>query len=171
MRRSLLSALVVLSVAAGVACGSAPSGSPAQPMYDQFDRDWQYWMTQYPEVATSLGVPGGEGRWTDYSRDAIVARSTYLRESLDRLKFVDRTVLDERDQLNYDLYLQMLEAAVEGLDFHNDAIPVRGVIPRNLMMPDRIVDPDELDVRFVKGVQEGLDNREPGHRPACAGRV
>lgn len=104
-------------------------------MYDQFDRDWQYWMAQYPEVAAALGVPGGEGRWTDYTRDAIANRETYLRNSLDRFKFLDRAGLGEADQLNYDLYLQMLEAAVEGLDLHNDAIPIRGVTARNVLMP------------------------------------
>ena len=128
------SAVVLAGLVAG-ACGSTPSGSPAQAMYDQFDRDWQYWMAQYPEVAAGLGVPGGEGRWTDYSAAAIAARATYLRESLDRIKFVDRAALGEADRLNYDLYRQMLETAVEGLEFQNDAIPVRGVTSRNLAMP------------------------------------
>jgi len=129
---------VMLVVAGGVsvaACGSTPSGSPAQPMYDQFDRDWQYWSAQYPETANALGVPGGENRWTDYSRDAITARATYVRESLERFKFTDRSTLGAADQLNYDLYLQMLETAVEGLDLQNDASPIRGVTARNLMMP------------------------------------
>ena len=111
-------AVVLAGIVAG-ACGSAPSGAPAQAMYDQFDRDWQYWMAQYPEVAAGLGVPGGEGRWTDYSAAAIAGRATYLRESLDRIKFVDRAALGEADRLNYDLYRQMLETAVEGLEFQN----------------------------------------------------
>ena len=135
MRRPPLVCVALLSVMLVAACGSTPPGSPAQPLYDQFDRDWQYWMAQYPEVAASFGVPGGEGRWTNYSRDAVTARETYLRESLERLKFVDRAALGDADRLNYDLYLQMLETAVEGLDFHNDAMPIRGVIPHNLMMP------------------------------------
>lgn len=126
-------ALIVVML--GAACGSTPSGSPAQAMYEQFDRDWQYWMAQYPEVAAGLGVPGGEGHWTDYSAVAIAARATYLRESADRIKFVDRATLGEADQLNYDLYRQMLETAVEGLDLQNDAIPIRGVTSRNLAMP------------------------------------
>lgn len=127
--------VAVVAVAVSIACGQAQSGAPSQAMYDQFDRDWQYWMAQYPEAAAALGVPGGEGRWTDYSREAIAARATYVRESLDRIKFVDRATLGEADQLNLDLYRQMLETAVEGLDFHNDAVPIRGVIPHNLMMP------------------------------------
>ena len=98
MRWWLSVMLVFLASTLNAACGSTPSGSPAQPLYNQFDRDWQYWMAQYPEVAGSLGVPGGESRWTDYSRDAISARATYVRESLDRIKFVDRAVLDDRDE-------------------------------------------------------------------------
>lgn len=125
---------VILTGMAIAACGKEP-GAVSQPLYDQFDRDWQYWMAQYPEVAAGLGVPGGEGRWTDYSAEAISTRATYLRESLDRVKFVDRASLGEPDQLNYDLYRQMLETAVEGLDLQNDAIPVRGVTSRNLAMP------------------------------------
>ena len=127
-------AAVMLIGLGAVACGKAP-GSQAQPMYDQFDRDWQYWMAQYPEVAAALGVSGGEDRWTDYSPGAIASRATYLRESLDRIRFVDRAALGEADQLNFDLYLRMLETAVEGLDFQNDAIPIRGVTARNLAMP------------------------------------
>ncbi|MEO6223033.1 MAG: DUF885 domain-containing protein, partial [Vicinamibacterales bacterium] len=126
---------VALVTMASMACGSRPTEAPSQAMYNQFDRDWQYWMAQYPEGAASFGVPGGEGRWTDYSRDAITARETYLRESLDRIKFVDRATLGAADQLNLDLYRQLLETAVEGLDFHNDAIPIRGVTSRTLMMP------------------------------------
>ncbi len=127
--------VALVTMVASMGCGSKPPGAPSQGLYDQFDREWQYWMAQYPEVAAGFGVPGGEGRWTDYSRDAIIARATYVRESLDRIKFVDRAILDVADQLNYDLYRQMLETAVEGLDLQNDAIPIRGVTSRNLMMP------------------------------------
>jgi uncharacterized protein (DUF885 family) len=135
MVRWVMSVVTVVVVGALMACGSKPTEAPSQAMYNQFDRDWQYWMTQYPEVAASVGVPGGEERWTDYSRDAVIARETYLRESLDRIKFVDRATLAESDRLNYDLYRQMLETAVEGLNLQNDAIPIRGVVPHNLMMP------------------------------------
>ncbi len=146
MRRPQLACLALLAVMLVVGCSSPPPGSPAQPLYDQFDRDWQYWLAQYPEAAASLGVPGGEGRWTDYSDDGISSRATYLRESLERIRFVDRTLLSEADQLNYDLYVQMLETAVEGLDLQNDAIPVRFVIPHNLMMP----------INQMEGIQQDI---------------
>src|SRR5207244_934129 len=97
--------------------------------------NWKYWMTQYPELATAYGYPGQNMRWTDYSQPAIDARAEYLRKSFDRLKTVDRSKLSTSDQINYDLYGDLLETAVQGLDFHNDAVPMKGVIPHNLLMP------------------------------------
>src|SRR5688500_1521246 len=111
MVRWALSVITVVAMGVSMACGSKPTEAPSQAMYNQFDRDWQYWMAQYPEAAASYGVPGGEGRWTDLSNEAISSRATYVRESLDRIKFVDRATLSASDQLNYDLYRQMLEAA------------------------------------------------------------
>ncbi len=74
-------------------------------------------------------------RWTDYSSGAIGSRAAYLKKSFDRVKTIDRAQLSAGDQVNYDLYRDLLEVAVKGLDFHNDAIPVKGVIPHNLLMP------------------------------------
>ena len=46
---------------------------PSESFKTQLAEDWTYWMTQYPETATSLGFPGLDARWTDYSRPAIDA--------------------------------------------------------------------------------------------------
>ncbi len=104
-------------------------------MRAQFDDDWKYWMTQYPEAATLLGYPGQNARWTDYSPQAIEGRNAYLRKSLERFSSIDRAKLPQEQQLDYDLYHDLLETAVTGLAFHNDAMPVRGVVPGNVMMP------------------------------------
>jgi len=145
------------------ACSPTPSGTPAQPMYEQFDRDWQYWMTQYPEVATALGVPGGEGRWTSYSRESIAARDTYLRESLQRFGFIDREALPESDQLNYDLYRQMLESAVAGADLQNDALPIRGVIARHLAMPMNQMEGIQQDIPRTIAIMPARTTDDLGH--------
>jgi uncharacterized protein (DUF885 family) len=104
-------------------------------LHAQLDEDWKYWMTQYPETATSIGYPGQNARWTDYSPSANDARAAYLKTSADRLGAVDRAPLSAGDQLNYDLYRDLLHTAVLGLAFQNDAMPIRGVIPHNLQMP------------------------------------
>ena len=89
----------------------------------QFDDDWKYWMAEYPELATAYGYPGQNSRWTDYSGSAIAAREDYLKKSLLRLNAIDRSQIPKEEQLNYDLYRELLETAVEGLAFQNDANP------------------------------------------------
>jgi uncharacterized protein (DUF885 family) len=51
------------------------------------------------------------------------------------VRAIDRAELDPGDRLSYDLYVDLLQTAVQGLEFDNDAIPFRGVIPHNLAMP------------------------------------
>src|SRR4051812_12912041 len=92
-------------------------------------------MTQYPEMATAIGHPGQNMRWTDYSPEAIEGRAAYLENGLKRLLQIDRAELAPAEQVNYDLYCDIVDTAVKGLAFHNDALPIRSVIPHNLLMP------------------------------------
>src|SRR6266705_3821801 len=103
-------------------------------------------MTQHPEMATAFGHPGQNMRWTDYSPAASAGRTDYLRNSLARLRAINRNELDSKDQVNNDLYQDLLDTAVKGLEFHNDAIPIKGVIPHNLLMP----------VNQMEGVQQDI---------------
>ena len=129
----LLTLLAVFPLA--FACGRDDSAGTRAAFKAQLDEEWKYWMEQYPEAATLVGYPGQSARWTDYSQPAIDARAAYLQKSLDRVRGVNRAHLDSGDQLNYDLYLDLLQTAVDGLRFHNDAMPVRFVTAGNLMMP------------------------------------
>jgi uncharacterized protein (DUF885 family) len=122
-------------VCVSVACAVAAPERRPDRLRTQLDDDWKYWMTQYPEVATQFGYPGQNARWTDYTQPAIAARAQYLKESAGRLMAIDRATLEANDQLNYDLYRDVLDTAVAGLQFHNDALPIRGVVPHNLLMP------------------------------------
>jgi uncharacterized protein (DUF885 family) len=126
--------------------GQRPSA--ADTFRAQLDDDWKYWLTQYPEVATAVGYPGQNARWTDYSPAAIDARAAYLKNSVQRLSKIDRAALGAGDQITYDLYRDLLEVAAKGLAFHNDAIPVRGVIPHNLLMP----------MNQLEGLQQDVPN-------------
>jgi uncharacterized protein (DUF885 family) len=125
--------------------------TPDDAFRAQLEEDWKYWMTQYPEFATIAGYPGQNARWTDYSQTAIDARTAYLRTSLERLSATARDRLAPDQQLNYDLYRDLLQTAVEGLQFHNDAIPFRSVIPHNLMMPVNQLEGIQQDIPRVIG--------------------
>ena len=75
--------LIVVSTAA-LLMGCAAQ-LPESPLDKQFDDDWKYWMTQYPEAATAFGYPGQNTRWTDYSQPSNDERANYLKKSLDLL--------------------------------------------------------------------------------------
>ena len=97
--------------------------------------DWQRWMTEYPEVATHVGFPGQDDRWTDDSPAGIARRNKHLADSLATLKSIQRADLPASEQLDFDLYLELLETANEGLQYGDDPFPFRNVVPRNLWMP------------------------------------
>jgi uncharacterized protein (DUF885 family) len=97
--------------------------------------DWKRWMVEYPEMATGVGFPGQNRRWSDDSPASIEARKKHLHETLAKLKSISRDTLPESEQLNYDLYLELLTTAEEGLQYGDDANPFRNVVPSNLYMP------------------------------------
>src|SRR5260221_8462981 len=63
-------------------------------------QDWKRWMEDYPEMATTVGYPGQNRRWTDLSPAGIARREKHLQESLDALKKIDRGALEASEQLN-----------------------------------------------------------------------
>jgi uncharacterized protein (DUF885 family) len=143
-----LGALFLLPIlAAGCARPSVPTAGDR--LRTQLEGDWKYWMTQYPEVATAVGYPGQNARWTDYSASANNARAAYLKESVARIAGIDRGDLGGDDQITYDLYRDLLETAAKGLDFNNDAMPIRSVIPHNLRMPMNQLEGVQQDVPGV----------------------
>jgi uncharacterized protein (DUF885 family) len=98
-------------------------------------QDWKYWMQQYPEAATQFGYPGENARWSDYSPASIAARNRHLDDALKQLKAIPRAALPASEQLDYDLYDELLKTAIEGLRFHDDAFPIPSVFPGNTYMP------------------------------------
>src|SRR5262249_24924479 len=111
-----------------------------------------YWMTQHPEYATVVGYPGQDARWTDYSASSIADRENYLKTSLKRLLRIDRNELTSEDRITFDLYRDSLETAVEGLQFHNEALPIKGVIPHNLAMPMNQMEGIQQEIPHVLAV-------------------
>ena len=97
--------------------------------------DWQRWLTEYPELATSFGFPGLNDRWTDDSPNGIDERKRHLKESLASLQRVEARDLPPHERTNYDLYRELLEVAVAGLAFGLDPLPFRLGVPHNLLVP------------------------------------
>jgi uncharacterized protein (DUF885 family) len=99
------------------------------------EEDWKRWMVEYPELATSAGFPGQNRRWSDDSPAGIEARTKHLHESAVALKGFLRDSLPRAEQLNFDLYSDLLNTAEEGLQYGDDPLPFRNVVPHNNWMP------------------------------------
>jgi uncharacterized protein (DUF885 family) len=84
--------------------------------------DWKHWMQDYPDLATEVGFPGQNRRWTDESPAGREARIQHLYESLNAMKQFHREQLPANEQLNYDLYLKRLQIADEGLQYGGTAL-------------------------------------------------
>jgi uncharacterized protein (DUF885 family) len=107
----------------------------ARELRSFLDADWRRWMEECPEHATHVGYPGQNDRWVDDSPAGIARRKKHLADSLAALKAIPRNELPASEQLNYDLYLELLETAREGLQYGDDPYPFRNVVPRSLWMP------------------------------------
>ena len=104
-------------------------------------------MAQYPETATVVGYPGQNARWTDYSQPAIGREPHISRRvsSESRQSIAPVSGLTTRSRTTC---IAIARTAAKGLDFHNDAMPLRGVIPHNLRMP----------MSQIEGVQQDSPN-------------
>jgi uncharacterized protein (DUF885 family) len=144
----VVSAPLVMPMLALAQSGSnqtSGQGKAAREFRAYLEKDWKRWMEQYPETATSVGFPGQNRRWSDDSREGIEARIRHLHESLAELKSIPRDALPAEEQFNYDLYRELLETAVEGLQYGDDPMPSRDVVPGNIWMP----------ITQMGGIQQG----------------
>jgi uncharacterized protein (DUF885 family) len=145
---SVEGAFFVMPMLAMAQSNSSAIGSYAettQKFRAYLDEDWKRWLVEYPGLATAVGFPGQNRRWTDESPEGIAARIRHLHESLAQLKSISRDALPAAEQLNYDLYRELLETANEGLQYGDDPILFRNVVPLSLWMPM-----NQLD-----GIQQG----------------
>jgi uncharacterized protein (DUF885 family) len=109
------------------------------------EEDWKRWMEEYPEFATGTGFPGQNRRWSDDSPAGIEARKKHLHESAAALKAFSRDSLTPAEQLNFDLYSDLLSTAEGGLQYGDDPLPFRNVVPQNNWM----------SINQMSGVQQG----------------
>jgi uncharacterized protein (DUF885 family) len=152
MQMLVMGAVSSLLIVPMLILGDAKAGFAADARSDEarkfrayLDADWKRWMEQYPDIATQVGYPGQNNRWTDDSPAGIERRKKHLAESIAELKAIHRGVLPESETLNFDLYSQLLETSQEGLQYGDDPMPFRFVVPRSLWMP----------LNQMEGIQQG----------------
>jgi uncharacterized protein (DUF885 family) len=97
--------------------------------------DWAQWLSEYPELATSVGATGMNDRWTDESPEGRKRRRDHLTSCGAALRTIDREPLSTSDRFSYDLYGRMIETAEAGVALGFDPIPFDLGEPSHLKMP------------------------------------
>lgn len=113
-------------------CGklAADKQNDAERLHDLFKLHWDHTMSEHPELATEVGWPGYNDRWTDLSPEAVARRKRERRAPLQVAQSIDRARLDPADQLNYDLFRREIEEAIAGDGFPEECLQInqlRGV--------------------------------------------
>lgn len=131
-----------------------PGASDADAEFRAYlDRDWQEWLAQAPEVATFVGAPGANDRWSDDSPPGIEARQSHLATSRARLREIDPTRLSPSGRRDYEIYRDLLETAGTGLRFGDDPLPFHFGTPRNLWTPLNQMDGIHITASDILDIQ------------------
>jgi uncharacterized protein (DUF885 family) len=139
-------------------------GSESERLRKLFDLSWDYVLHASPELATYIGHPGLNDRWSDSSFEAIAFGRATDRKILEATLSIDRSKLTPAEQVNYDLARRRLERQVEGARFHGEYLainPVGGVqqsLPQLLViMPAGNVQDYENILTRMRGVPRVID--------------
>ncbi len=98
---------------------TAPAGE-SERLHRLLDLAWEDKLSQNPEFATYVGLPGHNDRWIDYSPAGIERRQARTRELLKSLLAIDRGRLTAADQLDDDLFRRRLEGQIESFGTPDD---------------------------------------------------
>ena len=96
---------------------------PAEDFEALLDEAWEWQLKENPMMASGLGDRRYNDQWTDNSVQAIKRRQDETREFLRRAYAIDRTALNEDDQLNYELFRRSLQDRVDLFKFNSHLIP------------------------------------------------
>jgi uncharacterized protein (DUF885 family) len=107
-----------------VELASRRTTSDSARLHALFALDWEYTNVDAPELATVVGYPGQDDRWTDYSLAAIRRRRDELADRLLVLRAIDRSRLNDADQLSYDVFARNARENVEGTRFPSELLAV-----------------------------------------------
>ncbi len=129
-----------------------------------YERQWDYAMQEFPELATFLGVPGGNDRWTDQSLAAIEARDALAPKVLAAVQTIDREKLEPRDRVHFDLYLRNAKSSIDGLRFPDKYLAIsqlggiqQGIPGLMIQMPGKTVKDYENILARLRGIPQQVD--------------
>lgn len=83
-----------------------------------------YQLKVYPESGTFIGKPTDNSKWTDLSLSAIEQRKKDVSIFLTAIKSINKSDLDPKDQLTYDLLRNEIERTKQGEIFPEELLPI-----------------------------------------------
>ncbi|MEA5446389.1 DUF885 domain-containing protein [Gammaproteobacteria bacterium AB-CW1] len=120
--------------------GANASEAAVAALHELFDEEWERGLRENPTMASAQGDRRYNAEWPDLSDEARAASQAADREVLARLDEIDRSLLPEEEQLNYDLFRYQYETRVDGhhYDHHLITLNQRGGIQSADDMVNRI---------------------------------
>jgi uncharacterized protein (DUF885 family) len=142
---------------------------------DALEQEWQYTLRTNPELATGIGDPRYNDRWSDYSAAAQEQQTEHAREEIRVFETIDTTGFPEQEVLNKTLMLRQLREAVEEARFKDWEMPVDqmngiqlGIPGLMTQMPLKTVKDYENYVARLHGIPQVLDQVTANMRQGMA---
>ena len=119
MKTTTVLGLLVMIVAAGCAPGTGENDR----LHDLFDREWEFRLQEFPELATSVGVHEHNDRLTSVMPEDLARRDEVRRGFMAELDEIDADALSIEDRINYEIFRDQLEDGIESYRFGMYQIP------------------------------------------------
>ena len=117
------------------------------------EQEWQYTLRTNPELATGIGDPRYNGRWSDDSAAAQARQTEHAREQIRVFAAIDTAGFPEQEALDKTLMLRQLREAVEGARFRDWEMPVDQMNGIQLGIPSVMT---EMPLKTVKDYENYL---------------
>jgi uncharacterized protein (DUF885 family) len=126
LRRTLPLALLLILVFAANGLAQSPKNLAARraQLRDALQQEWQYTLRTSPELATSIGDPRYNDRWSDYSAAEQERQTEHARAEIRVFEAIDAAGFSEQEVLDKTLMLRQLREAVEAARFKDWEMPV-----------------------------------------------
>jgi uncharacterized protein (DUF885 family) len=97
---------------------------------------WDFQLADSPELATAIGHPGFNGRWSDLSPAAYAHRRELAAQVVEAAESIDATRLVPAEQVNYDLFLRRVRLEKEGAGFPAELMQISQLSGVQQFVPD-----------------------------------
>ena len=144
-----------------IALSSSAKADENRKFLTFLEDEWQFELSQSPVYATAMGVKGYETLWRDNSLEAIGARRSHNKETVNTLKGFKREDLSETNQLNLRLFTDLAKKELEIDQFNRHLLPFshRGGIQLAHEDAETLPFKNRQDYRFWIERLKNLDQR------------